>query len=208
VLGLLERHGWQSTPRAQKADDTKTDLRSRAVDTALAAEAYAERVETASAWRVVEDAWEEAGRPELAHYALARRVLVDKQPSDLSPILTFQEAEEIRTRLRSEFDRPSRIHLSRFEVYNFLRTQPDQLFAYYDAGFARIRTAGGDFLGLVTKKSKPFRPFYPGRRRVRSDRLVRRVLVRGINGYWYNGTCDIEAGNFCHLDRAAPWIVR
>ena len=199
----------QAMRRYHARRDATTDAES--------AEAHAERVDTSDAWLVAADAWELAGQPERARFAILRQakynpnVITNDEAADIRQrmdawnaqwrgrrSLSAAEQEQIKRRLG--FDRPSNEEIGELELYSFLRDPPTHLLTYpRDDG--HIITFGGQILGRITHRGRSSRVFGRGPR-------LEHVTVRAINGYWYSGTCNRETGDYCKLKRGKAWLKR
>ena len=214
------------TPPIRARRDARTD--------AIAAERFAEDVETDDAWLVAADAWEEAGYPDRARFAYLRR------PSNLhgGAVASHDEAIETRRRLdawhAAELDRnmtnaargepTGNIPLSsdeRARIERWLGFPPPSndaalrlalrnfLLEPPEKWFAyydtdRVGGAIKDFLGGIQGR---ITAIGPPRRPFGRGGTIRSVTVRAINGYTYCGTCAVEYGTYCRLRRSKPWRV-
>jgi len=92
---------------------------------------------------------------------------------------------------------PSNRAKGKAELYGFMERPPEKLFAYYK-GDARVGDAitnwPGDVLGIITRRGKESRPL--------GGRVVS-VVMRGKNGVYYAGRCNLSSGTYCTLKRLA-----
>ena len=205
----MRRRGYAHHP-------TRAESRRDAAEDARRAEAHAERENTNDAWTVAADAWEQAGDIERARFATLR------SPKYGLDVISPDRADRI-DKLLSGSKRTPRIEsihrhaaLARaIDVYRFVRRPPRNVFAYYrDLVPGRRTTLGvieanppvvvfgtGGKLGVI-RKTGTVRHAY---NRATSPRIVS-VTVLAINGYWYNGTCNLDTGTYCSLKRGKPWL--
>lgn len=209
-------NGRRNSPRARRDPNSVAEQM----------EAYAERAATDEAWLVAADAWEEANSPERARYAYLRHILFEGLRRQHPALLTSEEARWTRERYDrwkkaaeslgagrswtpeqerrindiAKTRRPSSAQVSHLEVYEFLRKPPEHLFAYYtDNG--QITTFMGDVLGSIVERGSTTRPFGNTTR-------TQHVTVRAINGFMYNGRCNLDTGTYCKLKRGKSWLKR
>ena len=172
---------------------------------AWAAEAHAERVETDAAWLVAADAWEEAGDPRRARFAVLRQRQNAITHAEASRIRRLLDRYRHEQAARGITDTPVNAEISQLEIYDFLLDPPKQLFAYFREPYFHepgdIITFVGDRLGGVVKFGGQTRAFGRGPR-------LQHVTVRAINVFMYSGTCNLETGTYCKLRRGKAWLRR
>ena len=204
-------------------------------DDALATERFAEDANDPDAWLVAADAWEEAGEPTYAWYA---RLRASGRAAHMFPRRIADDIREREVRYntaREEFDpqrfrrgggysqeevaeierraggpRPTNSQLGMMELFDFMTTQPERLFAYHDD--AALRTFAGDLVGTLYTRGATRRVggygggSAPSNLRGRTGTAIQHVVFRGENGFYYHGTCNIETGSYCRLRRGKAWF--
>lgn len=194
---------------------------------AESAEAHAEQVDTSDAWLVAADAWELAGQPNRARFAILRQaeynpnVITSAQAAEIRRKIDEWNAaeralsqsgsrrasyEEDRAAIRRSlgFPYPSNEEIGDLQIYEFLREPPDRLFAYHEIdrppiGTRAIRTYNGGLLGTIMELGRITRPY---------ETRLQHVRVRAINGFMYHGTCNLDTGTYCKLRRGKAWLRR
>ena len=169
------------------------------------AEAYAERVDTSDAWLVAADAWEIAGQPDRARFAILRQSV---------KAITRAKAQRIRQQLqegdrqmregtpyeKSATNRLTSDEISNLDVYDFLLDPPERLTTAYSNAAGEIVTFTGQVLGHIVRRGQRFYGRLPSRH----------VSVHAINGFAYSGTCNLDEdlGTYCKLKRGKAWLRR
>lgn len=163
-------------------------------------EREAEQTDDRDLWVVTSDAWHEAGDRARAWYAFLRSrgypnrrsITADRARTIVDTLITMPE------QLTSDDVDRAIVLRSELEVYNFVTTQPERYFTYYDYD-GNVGTFIGAPIGTIIHKGRTVRPFKSGGR-------IQHVIVRAINGFEYRGTCAVEHGTYCRLRRAKPWL--
>jgi hypothetical protein len=86
--------------------------------------------------------------------------------------------------------RPTNEELSELEVYEFMTSPPERLFAYYNKELTEIHNWMGVRLGRIIWRGHE--------RRQMGGKLVS-VRAIGENGRTYVGTCNMTGGTYCKL---------